>query len=128
MIVAMQEAASEEQIQVVIEHLMEMGFSVHRTTGERQSILAAVGARADFDTRNLEVLSGVEHVHRISAPYTLSGRSFRSEGTVIQFSNGVKVGGVQLVVMAGRSWAESRENVFTVAEHISKGGSGSMRG
>ena len=56
MIVAMQETASEEQIQHVIEHLVRMGFSVHRTTGERQSVLAAVGARIDFDTRNLEVL------------------------------------------------------------------------
>src|SRR3954453_1428948 len=98
MIVAMQEAASEEQIQVVIEHLMEMGFSVHRTTGERQSILAAVGARADFDTRNLEVLSGVEHVHRISAPYKLSGRSFRPGGSIIELGRGVQVGGDQVVV------------------------------
>jgi 3-deoxy-7-phosphoheptulonate synthase len=128
MIVAMQEAASEEQIQVVIEHLMEMGFSVHRTTGERQSILAAVGARADFDTRNLEVLSGVEHVHRISAPYKLSGRSFRPEGTVIQFSNGVKVGGDQVVVMAGPCSVESREQLFTVAEQIAKAGARALRG
>ena len=128
MIVAMQEAASEEQIQVVIEHLMEMGFSVHRTTGERQSILAAVGARADFDTRNLEVLSGVEHVHRISAPHKLSGRSFRPEGTIIQFSNGVKVGGDQVVVMAGPCSVESREQLFTVAEQIAKAGARALRG
>src|SRR3954471_2115357 len=128
MIVAMQEAASEEQIQVVIEHLMEMGFSVHRTTGERQSILAAVGARADFDTRNLEVLSGVEHVHRISAPYKLSGRSFRPEGTVIQFANGVKVGGDEVVVMAGPCSVESREQLFTVAELVAKAGARALRG
>src|ERR1700757_1588118 len=83
MIVAMQETATEEQIQQVIEHLVRMGFSVHRTTGARQSVLAAVGARVDFDTRNLEVLSGVQEVHRISAPYKLAGRSFRPEGTVI---------------------------------------------
>src|SRR5881227_2665267 len=128
MIVAMQEAASEEQIQVVIEHLMNMGFSVHRTTGERQSILAAVGARSDFDTRNLEVLSGVEHVHRISAPYKLSGRSFRPEGTVIQFSNGVKVGGDEVVVMAGPCSVESREQLFTVSEQIAKAGAKVLRG
>src|SRR5437762_8519572 len=128
MIVAMQETATEEQIQVVVEHLIEMGFSVHRTTGERQSILAAVGARADFDTRNLEVLSGVEHVHRISAPYKLSGRSFRPEGTVIQFSNGVKVGGDQVVVMAGPCSVESREQLFTVAEQIAKAGARALRG
>jgi 3-deoxy-7-phosphoheptulonate synthase len=128
MIVAMQETATEEQIQVVIEHLMHMGFSVHRTTGDRQSILAAVGARADFDTRNLEVLSGVEHVHRISAPYKLSGKAFRPEGTIVQFANGVKVGGDEVVVMAGPCSVESREQLFTVAELVAKAGARALRG
>jgi 3-deoxy-7-phosphoheptulonate synthase len=108
MIVAMQETATEDQIQVVTEHLIEMGFSVHRTTGERQTILAAVGARSDFDTRNLEVLSGVMEVHRISAPYKLAGRSFRPQGTIIEFKNGVKVGGKEVIVMAGPCSVESR--------------------
>jgi len=128
MIVAMQETATEEQIQVVIEHLMQMGFSVHRTTGERQSILAAVGARADFDTRNLEVLGGVEHVHRISAPYKLSGKAFRPEGTVVQFSNGVKIGGDEVVVVAGPCSVESRDQLFTVAELVAKAGARALRG
>src|SRR5204862_3878965 len=128
MIVAMQETASEDQIQVVIEHLIEMGFSVHRTTGERQSILAAVGARADFDTRNLEVLSGVQEVHRISAPYKLAGRSFRPQGTVVEFPNGVKIGGNDVVVMAGPCSVESRDQLFTVAELIAKAGARGLRG
>ena len=128
MIVAMQETATEEQIQVVIEHLMQLGFSVHRTTGERQSILAAVGARADFDTRNLEVLGGVEHVHRISAPYKLSGRAFRPAGTIVQFKNGVKIGGEEVVVMAGPCSVESREQLFTVAEQVAKAGARGLRG
>ena len=128
MIVAMQETATEEQIQVVVEHLIQMGFSVHRTTGERQSILAAVGSRADFDTRNLEVLSGVQEVHRISAPYKLAGRSFRPQGTVIEFANGVKVGGKDVVVMAGPCSVESREQLFTVAEQIAKAGARGLRG
>jgi len=128
MIVAMQETATEDQIQVVIEHLIEMGFSVHRTTGERQSILAAVGARADFDTRNLEVLSGVQEVHRISAPYKLAGRSFRPQGTVVEFANGVKIGGNDVVVMAGPCSVESRDQLFTVAELIAKAGARGLRG
>ena len=128
MIVAMQETATEEQIQVVVEHLIEMGFSVHRTTGERQSILAAVGARADFDTRNLEVLSGVQEVHRISAPYKLAGRSFRPQGTVVEFANGVKIGGNDVVVMAGPCSVESRDQLFTVAELIAKAGARGLRG
>jgi 3-deoxy-7-phosphoheptulonate synthase len=128
MIVAMQETATDEQIQQVVEHLIRMGFSVHRTTGERQTVLAAVGARVDFDTRNLEVLSGVEHVHRISAPYKLAGRSFRPQGTVIEFPNGVQIGGDQVVVMAGPCSVESREQLFTVAEQVAKAGARVLRG
>jgi 3-deoxy-7-phosphoheptulonate synthase len=128
MIVAMQETATDEQIQQVVEHLIRMGFSVHRTTGERQTVLAAVGARVDFDTRNLEVLSGVEHVHRISAPYKLAGRSFRPQGTVIDFPNGVQIGGDQVVVMAGPCSVESREQLFTVAEQVAKAGARVLRG
>src|SRR5205814_4199110 len=122
------ETASEEPIQVVMHPLMTTGFAVHRTTGERQSILAAVGARAVFDTRNLEVLSGVEHVHRISAPYKLSGKAFRPEGTIVQFANGVKVGGEEVVVMAGPCSVELREQLLTVAELVAKARTLALRG
>ena len=128
MIVAMQESATEEQIQQVVEHLIQMGFSVHRTTGARQTVLAAVGARVDFDIRNLEVLSGVEHVHRISAPYKLAGRSFRPQGTIVEFANGVKIGGEQVVVMAGPCSVESRDQLFATAERVAKAGARALRG
>ena len=128
MIVAMQEAATEQQIQHVIEHLIRMGFSVHRSTGARQTVVAAVGARIDFDVRNLEVLSGVQEVHRISAPYKLAGRSFRPQGTVVEFANGLKVGGEEVVVMAGPCSVESREQLFQVAEKVAKAGARTLRG
>src|SRR5438477_7447257 len=128
MIVAMQETASEQQIQHVIEHLVRMGFSVHRTTGVRQTVLAAVGARVDFDTRNLEVLSGVQEVHRISAPYKLAGRSFRPEGTVIDFPNGLRIGGDEVVVMAGPCSVESHDQLFTVAKQVADAGARVLRG
>ena len=128
MIVAMQETATEDQIQVVVEHLIEMGFSVHRTTGERQTILAAVGSRSDFDTRNLEVLGGVMEVHRISAPYKLAARSFRPQGTTVEFKNGLKLGGKEVVVIAGPCSVESREQLFTVAELVAKAGARALRG
>jgi 3-deoxy-7-phosphoheptulonate synthase len=128
MIVAMQDSASDEQIQQVVEHLIRMGFSVHRTTGARQTILAAVGARVDFDTRNLEVLGGVQEVHRISAPYKLAGRSFRPHGTVLEFANGVKIGGDEVIVLAGPCSVESRDQLFTVADLVAKAGAKGLRG
>ena len=128
MIVAMQESATEEKIQNIIEHLVRMGFSVHRTTGVRQTILAAVGARTDFDTRDLEVLPGVHEVHRISAPYKLAGRSFRPEGTIIKFANGLQIGGNEVIVMAGPCSVESRDQLFNVTEKIAKAGARVLRG
>src|SRR5437870_12183479 len=115
MIVAMQETASEEQIQQVIEHLVRMGFAVHRTTGVRQSILTAVGARIDFDTRNLDVLPGVQEVHRISAPYKLVGRTRRPEGTVEKLAHGLAIGNAQVVAGARPVSVESRQQLCTVA-------------
>src|SRR5438874_11454251 len=115
MIVAMAESASEEQIQQVIERLVNMGFEIHRSTGARQTVLGAVGARVDFDIREIEVLPGVGEVHRISAPYKLAGRSFRPEGTTVRFGNGVAVAGKEIVVMAEPCSGESRAQTSTSA-------------
>jgi 3-deoxy-7-phosphoheptulonate synthase len=128
MIIAMQPEASEKQIQSVIDHLVALGFDVHRSTGVAQTVLGAVGARVDFDLRELELLDGVQLVHRISAPYKLAARNFRPEGTVVKLPNGVTVGGEQVVVMAGPCSVESREQLFTTAEIVSKAGAKVLRG
>src|SRR5882757_594783 len=128
MIIAMQEIATEDQIQGVIDHLVTLGFEVHRSTGARQTVLGAVGARADVDVRNFELLPGVQEVHRISSPYKLAGRSFRPEGTIVKLANGINVGGNEVVVMAGPCSVESREQIFTTAESVAKAGAKVLRG
>ncbi len=128
MIVAMQESATEQQIQAVIARLVELGFEVHRSTGKIQTVLGAVGARVDFDIRDIEVLDGVKEVHRISSPYKLAARSFRPEGTVVKLREGLAVGGSEVVVMAGPCSVESREQLFTVAEQVAKSGARVLRG
>ncbi len=128
MIVAMQEGADEPQIQSVIEHLVKMGFEVHRSTGARMTVLGAVGSGIDFDIRILELLPGVQEVHRISSPYKLAGRSFRPEGTVVRLGNEIDIGGNQVVVMAGPCSVESREQIFTTAEAVAESGAKVLRG
>jgi 3-deoxy-7-phosphoheptulonate synthase len=128
MIVAMQELATDDQIQRVIERLVELGFDVHRSTGVNQTVLGAVGARTDFDTRDIEVLDGVKEVHRISSPYKLAARSFRPEGTVVKLAKGVEIGGHDVVVMAGPCSVESREQLLTIAEQVSAAGAKLLRG
>src|SRR5260370_8784419 len=93
MIVAMQDQATEENIQQVIERMVELGFNVHRTTGAAQTILAGVGTPEHFEVAEFKVLAGVYDAYRISSPFKLAGRSFRPEGTKGPFPNGVGVGG-----------------------------------
>jgi 3-deoxy-7-phosphoheptulonate synthase len=128
MIVAMQEKATEDQIDAVIDALVESGVEVHRTTGEMQTILAAVGQTSTLDLSKFEIMPGVMHVHRISSPYKLAGRSFRPEGTIIEFRNGVTVGGKQVVAMGGPCSVEDREQIFETARRVKGGGGTFLRG
>ncbi|MGC2248097.1 MAG: N-acetylneuraminate synthase family protein, partial [Terriglobales bacterium] len=128
MIVAMLDSASEDQIQHVIDQLVQMGFEVHRSTGALKTVLGGVGARSDFDTREIEMLPGVQEVHRITSPYRLAGRNFRPEGTVVKFANGVEIGGKNIIVMAGPCSVESREQLFKVSELIAQAGARVLRG
>ena len=128
MIVAMQEHATEEQIDFVIEAMVEAGVGVHRTTGATQTILAGVGPTASIDVNKFEVLPGVLHVHRISSPYKLAGRGFRPEGTVLEFANGVKLGGTQVVVMAGPCSIENEAQILETAQRVKASGGSFLRG
>jgi 3-deoxy-7-phosphoheptulonate synthase len=128
MIVAMQDSATEQHIQAVIERMVELGFNVHRTTGAQQTILAGVGTPAHFDVVEFKVLPGVHDAYRISSPYKLAGRSFRPEGTTIAFKNGVVVGGKEIVVMAGPCSVESREQILESAKLAAAAGAKFLRG
>ena len=128
MIVAMQEKASEEQIDAVIDAMMEAGVEVHRTTGESQTILAGVGPTASLDLSKFELLPAVMHVHRISSPYKLAGRGWRPEGTVVEFPHGVKLGGERVLAMAGPCSIENRAQMFETAERVKAAGGTFLRG
>jgi 3-deoxy-7-phosphoheptulonate synthase len=128
MIVAMQGQATEENIQQVIERMVELGFNVHRTTGETQTILAGVGTPEHFEVAEFKVLPGVHDAYRISSPYKLAGRNFRPEGTTVRFPNGVVVGGEEVVVMAGPCSVESREQILNSAKLVRAAGGQFLRG
>jgi len=128
MIVAMADSATEDQIQQVIERLTELGFTIHRSSGERLTVLGVIGATQALDTRELEVLPGVGNVHRVSAPYKLAGRSFKPGGTIVRMPNGLEIGGNAVVVMAGPCSVESREQIFQSAALVAKAGARVLRG
>jgi 3-deoxy-7-phosphoheptulonate synthase len=70
----------------------------------------------------------VQEVYRVSAPYKLAGRSFRPEGTIVSLPYGVKIGGKEVVVMAGPCSVEGREQFLKVAEIVKNAGAKGVRG
>ncbi|MEX2116045.1 MAG: 3-deoxy-7-phosphoheptulonate synthase [Bacteroidota bacterium] len=127
MVVVTEPGATEKQIEDIIKSLHEHGFDVHRSTGVRQTVLGAIGVHPDFDHRQVELLPGVAEVVRITEPYKLASRAFQKEGTIIQVGE-VKIGGNDVVIIAGPCSVESEKQIFTVAEHVSRAGARLLRG
>jgi len=128
MVIVMEQSATEEQIQKIIETLVEVGYDVHRSTGVSHTVLGAVGSpRQVVDPTALELLPGVREVVKISEPYKLVGRTFKPEDTVVDVG-GVKVGGPEVIVMAGPCSVETREQVGTVARAVLSAGARVLRG
>ncbi len=128
MVIIMHEGATDEQIQHVIDRVIASGFDVHRSTGASHTVLGAVGVHRDFDHRDFELLEGVREVVRITQPFKLASRQFKPQGTIIDLGRGVKIGGREIVVAAGPCSVESREQVLSIAESVSKAGARILRG
>ncbi len=127
MVVVMKELATDEQIQGVIAQLTIMGFDVHRSTGALHTVLGAVGGQRQWDTRILEVLDGVQEVVRITEPYKLASRTFKPEGTIVTVGD-LRIGGDEVIVMAGPCSAETEEQVEATAASVSAAGAKVLRG
>jgi 3-deoxy-7-phosphoheptulonate synthase len=127
MLVVMQEGATDAQIESVINRLVEMGFTVHRSTGVRHTVLGGVGPLDDFDPASFEALEGVKECHRIVSPYKLASRNFKPGGTVIELDK-VLIGGPKVISMAGPCSVENIDQINRAAEIVATAGAQVIRG
>jgi len=104
-----------------------MGFTVHRSTGVRHTVLGGVGPQDDFDPAVLETMEAVKECHRIVSPYKLASHSFKPAGTVVRVGK-VAIGGPQVVFMAGPCSVENEEQIERAAEMVASAGATILRG
>ena len=126
MVVVMQERATEAQIEHVVRRLVEMGMDVHRSTGVTRTVLGAVGS-GHPDPGIIEMMEGVHEVVRISSPYKLASRTYKSEDTVVTVGD-IRIGGDEVIVMAGPCSAETETQVRTTAAAVRRAGAKIFRG
>ncbi|MBI2101551.1 3-deoxy-7-phosphoheptulonate synthase [Candidatus Woesearchaeota archaeon] len=127
MIVVMKKNATENQVQRVVEKIQESGLKAHLSKGDIVTIIGIIGDERKVPESQIRAIEGVEKIMPVLAPYKLASRDFKPDNTIISV-DGVKIGGNEVVVMAGPCSVESREQIIETAKAIKKSGAKVLRG
>jgi 3-deoxy-7-phosphoheptulonate synthase len=133
MLVVMKAQATPEQIQAVCEYIEQLGFRAHPLPGAQRTAIGITGNQGEVDRGNLEELSGVAEVIRVSKAYKLASRDVKEEDTIIHFPKSgacpdASIGGRDLAIVAGPCSIESRDQAFEIAELVAAAGAQFFRG
>jgi 3-deoxy-7-phosphoheptulonate synthase len=129
MLVVMKAQATPEEIQAVCEHIEILGYRAHPMPGAQRTAIGITGNQGEVDRGNLEELSGVAEVIRVSKAYKLASRDVKEEDTVIHFpGTDATIGGRALAVVGGPCSIENRDQAFAIAEQVAAAGAQFFRG
>lgn len=127
MIIVMSPSATKENIEKVIAKVEAAGLRVHTSEGEEVTIVGVIGDKKKIANLEMNMMDGVEKTVRITEKYKLVSRNFHPENTVVDV-DGVKIGGRQIVVMAGPCSVENLEQLREAARAVKAGGAQFLRG
>ncbi|MDR3589511.1 MAG: 3-deoxy-7-phosphoheptulonate synthase [Negativicutes bacterium] len=127
MVIVMKPGITQEQVHRVVGRIEAAGLKTSLVQGEDRLLIGVIGDKQLVASLPVEALDGVEKVLPVTDSYKLASRQFRPEPTVID-AGGVKIGGGQLVVMAGPCAVESREQLLEAATIAAEGGAEFLRG
>jgi len=127
MIIKMKKKAPEVEITALLQSLEAKGYEIHSSFGETYRVYGVVGDTSKFDIRSLYAYECVESVIRIQEPFKKVNRKLKTENTIIDV-NGIKIGGDEMIVIAGPCSVESYEQVEIIAKSIKESGAKLLRG
>jgi 3-deoxy-7-phosphoheptulonate synthase len=127
MILVLKDAAKESDINKLKELIEKHGLKSVPIVGEKTTIIGLVGDTSVLDSETIMLNQAVEKVIKVQEPYKLGSRRFHPQSTVIDI-NGVKIGGDEVVIIAGPCSVESKEQIKEVASQIKASGAKILRG
>ncbi|HNW39421.1 MAG TPA: 3-deoxy-7-phosphoheptulonate synthase [Candidatus Omnitrophota bacterium] len=128
MIIVLKPGASNEQVEHIIEKVKALGLTTHVSKGAERTIIGVIGPEDVLRVTPLEVFPGVENVIPVLAPFKLVSREFKSEDSVIDLGKGVKIGGNEVVIMAGPCTIENIDSLYEIARAVKAAGATVLRG
>jgi 3-deoxy-7-phosphoheptulonate synthase len=128
MLVVMKHNASKEEIDAVVDTIKEMGYGARAIPGGQRTAVGLIGNDGAVDSGRLLGLNGVLEVIPVTHPYKQVSREWRAEDTVVTLANGTRVGGSDVVVMAGPCAVESEAQILDIAHQLKEMGATVLRG
>lgn len=128
MVIVLKKDSATEQVNNLISWIESQGLGVHVSKGEENTVLGLIGNTSKIDADLIEGLDIVETVKKLSEPFKKANRKFHPEDSVIEVSEGVKIGGGNFSVMAGPCSIESEEQLLSIAESVKESGATILRG
>ena len=92
MIILLKNQANPKQVENLQMWLKSMGFNIHMSVGESQTIMGLIGDTSRVDIDVIKSLEIVENVQRVQEPYKNANRKFHAEDTVVKVNDEVKIG------------------------------------
>ncbi len=127
MIIVMKDNATKADIGNVEQKLAELGFKTHPIFGEIKTVIGAIGDKRHLNINTILLLPGVENIVPIMKPYKLAGKELKHNPTVVD-ADGIKIGGKEIIVMAGPCAIESEGTFLETADKVSRSGAKILRG
>jgi len=128
MIIVLRPEATEAQVNHIIDKVRALGLTPHLSKGSSRTIIGVIGPEDVLRVTPLEIFPGVENVIPVLSPFKLVSREFKKEDSVIDLGKGVKIGGKEVVVMAGPCSIENIDSLFEIAREVKKAGATVLRG
>ncbi len=126
-IIVMKHNATDEEINMVAEHIQSLGYNAHLSQGEERTVIGVIGDERPIEPEHFDLFPGVERTVRILQPFKLASRDFHPEDSLVRI-NGTSVGGRQVIIMAGPCSVESREQLMETAAAVKEAGAHVLRG
>ncbi len=128
MIIVLRPDATEAQVNHIIDKVKGLGLTAHVSKGSQRTIIGVIGPEDVLRVTPLEVFPGVENVIPVLSPFKLVSREFKKEGSIIDLGKGVKIGGKEIVIMAGPCTIENIDSLSEIAKDVKKAGATVLRG
>jgi 3-deoxy-7-phosphoheptulonate synthase len=128
MLIVMKNNASAEQIQAVVGVVKEMGYDATPIPGGQRTAIGIIGNDGGISSDRLAGLEGVLELIPVTHPYKQVSREWQNENTLVSLPNGTKIGGSDLVLMAGPCSVENEREILDIAHRVKDVGATVLRG